>query len=241
MGSKTDFAEVIDLIAGRYCCLLVDLPGHGGTEVSHDLDYQMSNTAWGLIELLKVLKISSCFLVGYSMGGRIALYLALHFPQYFSGVVLESASPGLESLKEKKLRIERDLLLIEKLQTLDFQLFLQQWYGNSLFASFRQHDNYQQAIARRLQNNPLKLIKSLRYLGLGVQPSLWHKLSTNQIPLLLLVGELDPKFVAINRRIANLAHQANLKIVKNSGHNIHFEQPKLYVKLITYFMQNMYS
>ena len=117
MGSKTDFAEVIDLIAGRYCCLLVDLPGHGGTEVSYDLDYQMSNTAWGLIELLKVLKISSCFLVGYSMGGRIALYLALHFPQYFSGVVLESASPGLETLKEKKLRIERDLLLIEKLQT----------------------------------------------------------------------------------------------------------------------------
>lgn len=239
MGCSHDFLEIIKLISAYYCCLIVDLPGHGTTEVTQDSCYQMSCTAMGIIELLNRLRISSCFLVGYSMGGRIALYLALHFPKYFKAVILESASPGLKTTSEREIRIRHDQLIQEKLQTQDMSAFLQQWYENPLFASFIKHPDYAQAIAQRLENNPIKLIKSLEYLGLGKQPSLWHKLEGNKVPLLLLVGELDSKFISINQEMANLCGQAKLIIIENSGHNIHFEQPNFYAGLVLNWLKNI--
>jgi 2-succinyl-6-hydroxy-2,4-cyclohexadiene-1-carboxylate synthase len=232
---------VIDLILPEFCCLVLDLPGHGQTEVKHDFNYQMPNLAQALIELLEQLNIKQCFLVGYSLGGRIALYLTIYFPQYFWGVVLESASPGLKTQAERDRRIKQDLKLAKQLESQALADFLQQWYTNPLFASFIEHPNFHQALARRLNNHPLKLATSLRYLGLGIQPSLWSQLTNNQIPLLLIVGELDSKFVAINQEIVNLCPQANFRIVKNSGHNVHFEQPLQYAKSLKCFLKFVFN
>ena len=234
MGNCHDFVGVIDRLS-EFCCLVVDLPGHGKTEVKQDCNYQMPNTAGALIKLLQKLDIQQCLLVGYSMGGRLALYLTVYFPQYFQGVILESASPGLKTRSRRDRRIEQDLKLAKQLESRDYELFLQQWYSNPLFASFVRHPNYKQAIASKLNNNPYKLAKSLRFMGLGVQPSLWNDLSSIKIPMLLLVGSLDPKFVAINREVAGLSPQAKSYIVKDVGHNIHFERPAELVKLIRSF------
>lgn len=235
MGNGDDFLQVIDLISAKFCCLVIDLPGHGITEVSQDSNYQMPNVAQALIELLEQLKIKPCFLVGYSMGGRIALYLTIHFPEYFRGVILESASPGLKTQLERDRRIKQDLKRAKKLETIenqDFSLFLKQWYSSPLFGNFANHPNYQKAIARRLKNSPYKLAKSLRNIGLGMQPSLWHKLGGNQVPLMLVVGERDRKFIAINQKIVNLDPHCNLNMVNNCGHNVHFEQPLKFAKII---------
>ena len=234
MGSGQDFADAIAPILSQFRCLLVDLPGHGKTEVAQDADYQMVQTAEGLIGLLNELKIESCFLAGYSLGGRIACYLTLHFPLYFRAAVWESASPGLRTPAEQELRCQQDLLLAQKLQQ-DFVGFLEQWYANPLFSSFRQHPNYDRAIAQRLQNDPAQLAKSLLFLGLGKQPSLWQQLAANRIPILLLVGELDSKFIAINRAIAAVCPHSNLNVVASSGHNVHFEQPEIYARTISDF------
>ncbi|MEN9567328.1 MAG: hypothetical protein RLZZ69_2524, partial [Cyanobacteriota bacterium] len=198
MGDCHDFDPVISQL-GQFCCLTVDLPGHGQTKVQQDSDYQMSNVALALIKLLVELDIKQCILVGYSMGGRIALYLAIHFPQYFQGAILESASPGLPSQLERDRRIVHDSKLAEQLESVDFADFIQQWYSNNLFTSFVQHPDYQKAIAKKLCNDPYKLAKSLRFNGLGIQPSLWENLAEIQISLLLIVGELDTKFVKIDR------------------------------------------
>ena len=235
MGDGHDFQAVIDLISEQFCCLIIDLPGHGATEVKQEQDYRITNVAQAIIELLQKLSIKQCFLVGYSMGGRIALYLTIYFPQYFKRVILESTSPGLATKSERDRRIKQDLQLAEQLESQDYFLFLTQWYSNPLFASFRQHPNYHQAIARRLKNNPLKLAQSLRNMGTGMQPSLWHKLAANKIPLLLVVGELDRKFMVINQKIASLCCLSNLNIVKGSGHNVHFEKPLEFANPISYF------
>ena len=234
MGNCHDFLAVIDRLS-EFCCLVVDLPGHGNTEVKHDRNYQMPNTAGALIKLLQELNIQQCFLVGYSMGGRLALYLTVYFPQYFQGVILESASPGLKTQIERDRRIEQDYKLAKQLESQDYALFLQQWYSNPLFASFVRHPNYNSAIASKLNNNPFNLAKSLRFMGLGVQPSLWN-VPTIKIPMLLLVGSLDPKFVAINREVASLSPQAKLCIIKDVGHNIHFERPAELVRLVKAFL-----
>ena len=231
MGNTDDFSIIVSEL-GEFCCLLVDLPGHGKTEVKYDTNYQMPNLGSALIELLEKLGIRQCCLWGYSMGGRIALYLTIHFPQYFVKVVLESASPGLKTQEERDRRIEQDFQLAQKLESADMYQFIQQWYDNPLFQSLEQHPDYEEVLARRLNNDPGKLAKSLQYMGLGIQPSLWDHLSQLQIPLLLVVGSLDTKFIAINRQILSLCDQANLNIVKNSGHNVHFEQPSTVKKLI---------
>ena len=239
MGSIEDFREVANLLTADFSCLLIDLPGHGKTEVSRDTCYQMPLLAQGIVELLTELKIKQCFLVGYSMGGRLALYLTLNFPQYFIKVVLESASAGLVTKAARDKRIQQDFQLINNLKIIDFAAFLEKWYQNPLFTSFRHHPNYDLAIARRLNNNPQKLAKSLRYMGLGVQPSLWQKLKDNTIPLLLIVGECDRKFIAINRRMTDLTTNSSLEIVKNTDHNVHFGHPLILAQLIITFFHKL--
>jgi 2-succinyl-6-hydroxy-2,4-cyclohexadiene-1-carboxylate synthase len=235
MGNCHDFDQVINNL-GEFCCLMVDLPGHGQTKVQQDSDYQMPNVALALTRLLAELEIKQCILVGYSLGGRIALYLAIHFPQYFQGVILESASPGLSNQLERDRRIIQDYQLAAQLESSDLADFIQQWYSQPLFASFVQHPNYPQAIARRLGNDSYKLAKSLRLIGLGTQPTLWNSLEKLQLPLLLMVGELDAKFVMINQMMAQSYPQASLQIVEGAGHNVHFEYPAKFRKLLKHFI-----
>lgn len=238
MGDRRDFYQVVDLISAKFCCLLIDLPGHGKTEVEQDSNYQMPNTAQAIIKLLEQLKIKPCFLVGYSMGGRIALYLTIYFPDYFRKVIIESASPGLKTQLERDRRIKRDLKLADKLEALapeDFPLFLKQWYSSHLFGSFMNHSNYHKAIARRLNNDPAKLAKSLRQIGLGMQPCLWHQLGAIQVPLFLIVGSLDRKFIAINQKMVKESPNHNLAIVNNCGHNVHFEKSSKFAQLIKHY------
>ncbi|MCG5059221.1 MAG: 2-succinyl-6-hydroxy-2,4-cyclohexadiene-1-carboxylate synthase [Limnoraphis sp. WC205] len=237
LGNGNDFNTVISPLSKSFDCIAVDLPGHGKTKVNSGDDfYSLSNTAKGLIDWLEELQIKQCFLVGYSMGGRLALYLALYYPQYFNKVVLESASPGLKTEKERTERYLSDVQLAKELEKLELEEFLTRWYDKPLFQTFKTHPQFNTILARRLQNNPTELAKSMRWMGTGNQPPLWDKLSTSEIPLLLLVGELDEKFIKINQEMANLCSTAKLEIILNCGHNIHVENPQQWVKLVQEFL-----
>ncbi|VXD21128.1 Alpha/beta hydrolase fold protein [Planktothrix serta PCC 8927] len=237
LGNSQDFNTRISPLFPQFCCLTIDLPGHGQTQVlGEDSYYTMSETATALIEVLDSLKISPCYLMGYSMGGRLGLYLTLHFPQYFKKVILESTSPGLKTESERLQRLISDTQKAEQLKTLDFPTFLEQWYHQPLFQTLKNHPEFQQIFAHRLKNNPLELSKSLRYLGTGNQPSLWEKLSPNQIPLLLLVGEFDHKFKQINQEIKTLCSVSQLQIIPHCGHNILIENPQAWINVIIKFL-----
>ncbi len=237
MGDSHEFNQVISLLSDQFCCLTLDLPGHGKTRVLGGEEcYTMSTTAHALINLLQQLNVKNCFLLGYSMGGRLALYLNLYFPQHFSKVVLESASPGLKNQWDQVERRQQDFELSRKLEKTDFSRFLSNWYNQPLFVSLKNHPDFESLIANRLQNNPLELAKSLRNLSTGCQPSLWEKLKENQNPMLLLVGEDDAKFIAINSEMARLCNSAKLEIVSHCGHNIHFENPKRFVESVKTFL-----
>ncbi len=242
MGDLLEFKQAIAILSKQFYCVAIDLLGHGQTEaidhvMDRDEDYTIESTANFIIKFLDLLCVERCCLVGYSMGGRLALYLALHFPQYFSRVVLESASAGLRTEVERSDRRSKDQQLAAKLETDDFRLFLESWYQQSIFANLRSHPNFAQMLEQRLSNSPVKLAKSLRNLSTGKQPSLWEKLSENEIPLLLLAGELDSKFVQINRQIEQLCKFSKLEIITSCSHNIHFENPNLFVEKVTAFLQ----
>ena len=237
MGCSKDFNNVILELSEEFCCLNVDLPGHGKTRGMDNLArYSMSETARGAIALLDELEIDKCSLVGYSMGGRLALYTILYFPHRFESGIIESASPGLKTKKEREERRKVDENRSQELENGKFPEFLSHWYGQPLFEFLRNSPQFEKMMARRLQNNPRELAKSLRYMGTGSQPSLWENLKENQIPLLLLVGENDVKFRAINAEMARCCRVANVAIAPNAGHNVHLENPPEWVRQVKQFL-----
>jgi 2-succinyl-6-hydroxy-2,4-cyclohexadiene-1-carboxylate synthase len=241
MGDCNEFNSTITLLAQDYSYLTIDLPGHGKTQVfSDEKYYNMPNTAQVIINLLDELQIYNCYLIGYSMGGRLALYLALDYPERFDKVVLESASPGLASQLERDERIKKDNGIARKLDRIntkeEFVAFLSDWYSQEIFGNIKNHPEFDQLISMRSQNNPQELAKSLRFMGTGCQPSLWEKLRENQKPMLLLAGEYDKKFVDINQQMENICNFCQFKFITNSTHNTHLENTQNFVQTIRKFM-----
>jgi 2-succinyl-6-hydroxy-2,4-cyclohexadiene-1-carboxylate synthase len=245
MGNSYEFDEAIALLSNQFYCLTIDLPGHGKTKLlgsDSDYSYSMANTACAVIELLDKLQITKCFLVGYSMGGRLALYLTLNFRDRFSKVVLESASPGLRTEAERLERMKSDGEIARKLERIreknDFADFLSNWYNQSIFGSIKNHPVFKQMLESRLHNNPAELAKSLRLMGTGSQPSLWKKLPDNTNPLLLLVGENDEKFIKINLKITEFCNFCHLQVISNAAHNIHLENTLAFIQNLKFFLND---
>ncbi|KAM3094434.1 2-succinyl-6-hydroxy-2,4-cyclohexadiene-1-carboxylate synthase [Phormidesmis sp. 146-12] len=234
LGSSEEFADIVPQF-DRCCCLCLDLPGHGKTQVVGD--YSLSTTAQAIVDLLTQLDIPQAILVGYSLGGRLALSLALQFPDRFPKTILESASPGLKTETERALRRKHDDQLSDRI-TSNFPEFLTEWYDQPLFRSLKQHPNFAALYEHRLKNNPIELAKSLRNLSTGRQPSFWSKLAHYKQPLLLMVGAHDRKFVSINQEIAARCPTAQLEILVNTGHNLHLENPQAFTMHISDFLRS---
>lgn len=241
MGSKDDWKEVVNFLKGSYSLLLIDLPGHGDSKVEDNRAYTMENSAFLVMELLKSLKIDRVTVVGYSMGGRLALYLALQCRGIFKRAILESASPGLKDLSMRIKRCRKDRDLANRLERGDFREFLNWWYLQPVFASLAKKPEKLRSIKERRMNNHGKyLAKSLRFMGLGMQPSLWESLKDLSIPLRLIVGERDEKFIEIAREMLEVDERINLAVVENAGHNAHEENCSGFCQALT-LEENIYE
>jgi len=237
LGSSQDFSAVLPALSQYFYCITPDVSGHGETLTTSGY-YTFSATAQALVDLLDHLDIAKAHLLGYSMGGRLALYLACQWPERFASVILESASPGLKTAEKRRLRVEKDEAIARKIETLSLPIFLSQWYENDLFSSLKNHpEQRQQMLNRRLKNRSADLACALRGLGTGCQPSLWQRLEQLRCPLCLLVGEKDEKFVAIAQKIRTLCSQEiALRIIEGCGHNIHLESPDEYTRQVVELM-----
>lgn len=216
----------------------VDLLGHGGTDAPADATrYKMESAAADLATLILDLTTPPIHLLGYSMGGRLALYLAWRYPHLFRSLVLESSSPGLATEAERQARRHSDEQLAQRIERDGIAPFVSYWEQIPLFASQAQLPETQRLALReqRRHNNPLGLANSLRGMGTGAQPSLWQQLPEIDLPVLLLAGELDRKFAAIAGQMVQQLPQAELVIIPEAGHTIHWERPQAYTTYLAAF------
>ena len=178
---------------------------------------------------------SEAILLGYSLGGRIALYTA--FSGFFRALILESASPGLASPIEREERRISDEILAASIERDGVAAFVDRWEKLPLFASQQSLPaECKQALhAQRLHNCAVGLANSLRGVGVGVQPALHLRLPALSIPVLLIAGELDNKFCALARQMAQVLPQSQLHIVPGAGHAVHLERPREFDDLIRDF------
>lgn len=241
-GSSASWEKQIIAFSTHFRTIAVDLLGHGRTDSPADPNrYRMEQAAADIIAILDELKAAPAHLLGYSMGGRLALYLAVNYPEWFQSLVLESASPGLATPASRAERQKQDNELADWIETNGIEAFVDRWEQLPLWASQAQlpPETRQALREQRLQNNPTGLANSLRGMGSGVQPSLWPHLGELKLPVLLLAGELDSKFVAINRQMHEQITPAQLQIISQAGHTIHLERPLRFNQLILEFWRQL--
>ncbi len=221
----------------RFFCIAPDLPGHGTSLGLPPGSYTIEGAAGAVIGVLDGLGVGRAAIVGYSMGGRLALFLALRHPGRCSALFIESASPGLERETERAARRAADEERARRLESGDLAGFLEGWYRQPLFSSLaRDGELLRRTIEARRRNDPEELARSLRGMGTGAQPSLWGELPHLVVPALAVAGELDEKFVAVSRRIAGANPNVRAEVVSGAGHNVRAEAPEAYLGLLGGFL-----
>ncbi len=238
-GSAANWRDVAPALAQTHRVLAVNLLGHGETDApAAHARYAMAHTARDLVDLLTVTVGQPVHLLGYSMGGRLALYTALHFGEAMASLILESASPGLRTQVERAERRDRDEALAERIEREGVAAFVDFWERISLFATQEKLPPAARAHLReqRLRSSALGLANSLRGMGTGAQPSLWDDLAAWSKPTLLITGEQDGKFCEIAGEMAeSLPHAAWVSIAE-AGHTVHLEQPRQFVATVERFL-----
>jgi 2-succinyl-6-hydroxy-2,4-cyclohexadiene-1-carboxylate synthase len=190
----------------------------------------MLPTGNDFVAVARALDAGPATYVGYSQGGRLCLQLALDRPEVVHRLVLVSASPGIADPDERAARRAADERLAQEIVRDGVDAFLERWLAQPLFASLpRERSGIDE---RRADNTVGWLTYQLRVLGQGVQPSNWDRLGELRMPVLLIVGELDTKYVDIARRMADRIADVRVEVIPSAGHACHLEQPELVAHLL---------
>jgi 2-succinyl-6-hydroxy-2,4-cyclohexadiene-1-carboxylate synthase len=226
------YAELAGLL-GREV-LAPDLPGHGQAS---GRPASFGSVVKDVSDVLASVK-GPVPLIGYSQGGRVALGAALQTPELVSHLVLVSASAGIEDAAEREMRRRSDASLAAELRNSGLPSFLDAWLGQTMFKGLQRRDeNWRIADrAARLENTADGLVAALAGMGQGSQPYFGERLIELTMPVLLLVGLLDEKYVSIATAMATSLPKATLRIISDAGHAVIGEQPRIVAGLIERFL-----
>lgn len=229
--------SIVDRLAGSFHCLTMDLPGHGRSLDQPGGTYSVEGATDAVVETLDAKGVSSCTLVGYSMGGRVALSLALRAPHRVERLVLESASPGLRTATERAERRAVDAERADRIEE-DLEAFLADWYRQPLFTSLSRHELVEEMVQTRSMNDPYELARALRGMSPGRQASFWDQLDEINCPTLILTGALDDKYMSITGEVAARIEPARRVVVSEAGHNVHAERPSAFRDVLEQFLSD---
>jgi len=227
---------------GKHAKLIVpDIIGHGRTDSPEGVEhYQIEAAAHDLVGILDFLGFYQVDLLGYSMGGRLALTFALLFPNRVRKLILESSSPGLKSDYERGHRRKKDAELATFIKEQGIKSFVDYWEDIPLFKTMRQLPaSIQNRIrAQRLKNSTQGLANSLIGMGTGSQPSWWNHLNQLNCDVLLLTGSKDQKFCSIAESMLNILKKGTWISIENTGHAVHVEYPEKFGTIVSGFLLN---
>jgi 2-succinyl-6-hydroxy-2,4-cyclohexadiene-1-carboxylate synthase len=240
-GDHTTWDEIVAKMQKEYQCISIDILGHGNSaHPENSEEYQIEKIAGDIIEILNNLYIQKINVIGYSMGGRLALTMAVLYPNKVKRLVLESSSPGLKTETERAARRKQDHALAEKILKAGIRKFVDDWEKIPLFASQSQLPLAVRKKIReqRLRQHPIGLANSLIGMGTGAQPSWWSQLDRLNMPVLLITGSLDVKFKKIAQEMKKMLPKGHWKEVEGAGHTIHVEDSQKFGTIISEFISS---
>jgi 2-succinyl-6-hydroxy-2,4-cyclohexadiene-1-carboxylate synthase len=239
-GSSIDWQMIADELSRQYRVITLDLPGHGKTVIDppDEETYSMRWTAVDISYILDELEIEQVHLVGYSMGGRMALYFAINHGQRLQTLTLASTTPGIEDDDAREERKKEDRELADNIEEKGIDWFVAHWQSLPLWHT--QNDALKERLrTRRAQNDPEGLAYSLRGMGQGAMPSLWGDLGRLPIPVKLIAGEDDEKYVKITQRMDKLIPDSDVTLVNGAGHAVHVENPEAVTGALLAFLHEV--
>lgn len=220
--------------------LAVDSPGHGSTNTPnsahfHTFDAQLNN----FTALIDQLNIPIFHLLGYSMGGRIALHYAINHSYKLASLTLESTNNGISNEVERLDRVSRDHILSDEL-ILNYPHFLKKWNRLPLFQSPRFADNTQLESFNTIQakQDPIQMALSLREFSPGKIPYVNDELRLISCPVLAITGNMDHKYNDLWTKLINIFKNGIHVSIKNAGHRVHLDQPAEYIDTVLNFIKS---
>lgn len=223
------WGPVPGLLAGRPArhreVVVADAPGHGAA--AH-LAWSLADAAGPYADGLAEGRAAQW--LGYSMGGRLALHIALARPEAVGALVLVGASPGITDAAARAERRAADEALAAHLEAIGTAAFVEEWLTQPLFAGLDATSSHRGA---RLANDPAGLASSLRLAGTGAQDPLWDALGSITAPVLLVVGEDDPKFTGLAEAMQpRFGGACDLVVLPGTGHACHLEAPEAFCDVV---------
>jgi len=216
------WGDLVERLATSQAVVALDAPGHGASgDAAPDL--------WDTADRIAATAGRATY-VGYSMGARMALHVALARPELVEGLVLISGTAGIDSAAERAERRAADERLADHIEAIGVPSFLDEWLALPLFVGLSASDADR---PERERNTAAGLASSLRHAGTGTQQPLWDRLVTIDVPVLVVAGARDPKFAALAARLAGaIGRSATLEIVEGAGHTVHRERPDAFAEVL---------
>ena len=223
--SGASWDRVVAAVGERYRPLAPDIRGHGSASGAQPVSLD------AVLEDVAELAADEFTLVGYSMGGRIALHAALALGDRVQRLVLIGASPGLADPSERAARRDADEQLAERIEHLDVEDFAREWSRTPVLGGLPP-EVLAEVHADRLRSTPAGLARALRGLGTGALPSLWDRLGEVTMPVTLIAGGRDEKFSQIAERMSKRLPASRVQLVSGAGHAVHLEAPERVAEII---------
>ena len=225
--------EVISKMPEGYMSVVLDLRGHGETQAKPGAPCSMDACTSDLLMLWDHLGIGQTHLVGYSMGGRLALHIAARHPERILSLCTIGAHAGLDP--ENRLgRQQGDEALAQRIESDGLEAFANYWGGLAMFAGLQRRGPgfVAQVRADRLDNRVAGLACSLRGMGAGAMEPLWLELSRVEFPCTFVAGQVDHGYVASARRLRDTVPHGRVEVVPRAGHPVHQERPEAFARLL---------
>jgi 2-succinyl-6-hydroxy-2,4-cyclohexadiene-1-carboxylate synthase len=236
-GSGQDWDFYLRALSENYACEAPDLPGHGNN----------SESILSFEHTVQTLKAKICseaetawIIIGYSLGGRLALALASEseLSRQICALVLISSSPGLKTEAERIPRQAWEKQWAKRFSEELVENTFQAWYAQPLFGQLQDLPIYVELQKRRAKNSGKALAQSMLALGSGAQPLLWSNLPQLHLPCLCLCGAEDIRYLGLNCEMARLMPQAEVKVLPGVAHALHLESPPNTLAALLPFLEN---
>ena len=250
LGDRRDM-DALRCAIGSQChlaCVSLDMPGHGDTARLGNV----SSAVKAVEDAIDALLGSSCplVLIGYSMGGRIALQLASRQPQRVQAIAVLSSNPGIESADQREERVARDAKLAARLHTMQPPAFVawlrDEWYCAPLWGALRSHAGFEAMVRRRADGaHPADRADSLALESVGRQAPLWEWLQTAPMPILFAAGQLDSAYAPMVQRVLArsnatcAAGSQSAALIEGAAHALLLEAPNEIARRCTTFFRTL--
>jgi len=230
MQTRRSWDEQRSLLGRGWRVVAPDLPGFGQ---SLDAEPSMSGAAEALVAVWDAMGIERTHLAGYSLGGRLALHVAVAHPDRVASLITLGAHAGLEG-GERAARRQADLELAARVEREGIDWFAGYWAALSLFSGLaRRGPDFLAGLDRARRGlDAAGVAASLRGMGAGAMEPLWDRLPAITAPCTFVAGAEDTRFVAFAERLGAAVPRGMVELVPDAGHAAHLEQPDAFFEVL---------